>query len=166
VIPLDYDKIDPHFLEDLRKSDEVTCLIARNLRLNGFSVTLPPINVRGHYSQMKDYTDDGDLRIANSIVEVKQRPDLHFSGIQDFPYSDIIVDVTHHYDSMSQKPAYYVICNADLTGAIVVSGKTFGSWTISRRWDNKRGRERTFYLVPTRLCNYWDFREKPKFRFE
>lgn len=163
---MDLDRVDPDFIKDLQKSDEVAWIIARNLRLNGFSVTLPPINVRPTVGQIKDYGDDGDLLIANSVVEVKQRPDLHFSGLRDFPYRDIIVDVVHHWESMKAKPSYYVIVNADLTGAIVVNGNTRDKWMVSRKWDGKRNRERTFFLVGVEHCNYWDFRERPKFRFE
>ena len=163
---MDFNKIDPTFLADLKKSDEVVYLIARNLRLNGFSVTLPPINIRPDTSQMAAYQDEGDLLVSNSIIEVKQRPDLCFTSLSEFPYDTIIVDVVHHWESMSRKPSYYVICNSDLSGAIIVNGKTKDKWTVSTRWDGKRNRERTFYLIDIGMCKYWDFREVPKFRFE
>ena len=162
---MDFDKIDPSFLLDLQKSDEVTWIIARNLRLNGFEVTLPPIKIRPDSGQIKGYGDDGDLRVSNSVVEVKQRPDLSFERLEDFPYSSIIVDVVHHWEEMKVKPSYYVIVNAGMTGAIIVNGNTRDKWTVSRRWDNKRKRERTFFLVGVEYCNYWNFRERPKFRF-
>ena len=160
-----FDTIDPNFKKDLLDSDYSTWIVARNLRLNGYSVTLPPIGIRPDTTAIREYADNGDLIVNGSIIEVKHRPDLKFGGLDEFPYSTLIVDVKHHFDSLEVKPKYYVICNSTLSGAIIVSGKTFEKWTTSTRWDNKRGRTRTFYLVDTRLCNFWNFGERPRFGF-
>jgi hypothetical protein len=158
-----FDTIDPNFKKDLLDSDYSTWIVARNLRLNGYTVTLPPIGIRPDTGRIKEFGDSGDLVINGNIIEVKQRPDLKFDKLSEFPYSTLIVDVKHHFDSLEVKPRYYVICNSTLSGAIIVSGKTSGKWTTSTRWDNKRGRMRTFYLVSRELCHFWDFGDRPRF---
>jgi hypothetical protein len=160
-----FDTIDPSFKKDLLDSDYSTWIVARNLRLNGYTVILPPIGIRPDTSVIREYGDSGDLVVNGNVIEVKHRPDLKFGGLEEFPYGSVIVDVKHHFDSLEVKPKYYVICNSTLSGAIIVSGKTFGKWTTSTRWDSKRGRMRTFYLVDTRYCNFWDFGERPRFGF-
>lgn len=160
-----FDTIDPNFIKDLLASDLSTWIVARNLRLSGYTVTLPPIGIRPDTGRIREYADSGDLVVNGNVIEVKHRPDLQFGGLKEFPYNSVIVDVAHHYDGLVVKPRYYVICNSTLSGAIIVSGKTFGKWTESTRWDNKRKRMRTFYLVDTRLCNFWDFGERPRFGF-
>jgi len=157
------DSIDPNFTQDLLESDKSVWVVAQNLRLNGYTVTLPPISIRPNTTLIQQYADSGDLLVGTDIIEIKQRPDLDFNSTEEFPYSDIIVDVKHHYDSLKTPPKYYLICNSSLKGAIVVSNKTRNFWTESTRWDRKRGRKRTFYLVSLKLCHYWKFGETPKF---
>ena len=118
------DSIDPNFTKDLLDSDKSVWVIAKNLRLNGYTVTLPTISIRPNTTLIKEYADSGDLLVGTDIIEIKQRPDLDFNSTEDFPYSDIIVDVKHHYDSLKTPPKYYLICNSSLKGAIVVSNKT------------------------------------------
>jgi hypothetical protein len=165
MIFLDYDLIDPEFKNDLIRSDKSVFLVAQYLRLNGHSVTLPPIKIRPDTSTISEYGDGGDLMVESNIIEVKQRPDLHFNSLSEFPYNTIIVDVKHHYDRMVNPPKYYIICNSGLNGAIVVSNKTRNKWITSTRWDRKRNRNRTFYLIEKKYCNFWNFNEKPKFIF-
>jgi hypothetical protein len=159
----DFNTIDPNFIQDLLNSDLSTWIVARNLRLNGYSVTLPPIRIRPDTTEIREYADTGDLIVNGSIIEVKHRPDLAFNGLSEFPYGSVIIDVKHHFNSLEVKPKYYVICNSTLSGAIIVSNKTFGKWETSTRWDNKRKRMRTFYLVSRELCNFWKFGEKTRF---
>ncbi len=163
---MDLNTIDPDFIKDLLNSDRATWIVAQNLRLNGYTISLPPINIRPNTTLIKQYGDSGDLLVGSNVIEVKQRPDIDFNNLQEFPYKTIIIDVKHHYDNLKTPPLYYVICNSNLTGAIIVSNKTRNKWTESTRWDNKRKRSRTFYLVELDYCNYWDFNEKPKFYFE
>jgi len=161
----DFNTIDHNFIQDLMNSDLSTWIVARNLRLNGYSVTLPPIRIRPDTTEIREYGDTGDLMVNGNIIEVKHRPDLAFGCLEDFPYGSVIIDVAHHYDGMEIKPKYYVICNSILSGAIIVSGKTKERWTTSTRWDNKRKRMRTFYLVGTEMCNFWKFGDRPRFEF-
>ena len=155
MVTNNFDIIDPDFVKDLLKSDLATFLVAQKLRLKGHTVTLPPIKIRPDTSQIREYADSGDLLVGDKIVEVKQRPDLEFNSLEEFPYSTLIVDVKHHYDNLTTKPSHYIICNSGLNGAIIVPVKdTFNSWTTSTRWDRKRGRERTFYLVEKKKCKW------------
>jgi hypothetical protein len=163
---MDLDKIDPNFVKDLLASDLAVWVVARNLRLSGYTISLPAIKIRPDVSQIQEFGDSGDLIIGSNIIEVKQRPDLDFNSLKEFPYDSCIVDVVHHFDGLSVPPTYYVICNKSLSGAIVVASRTKDRWTISTRWDNKRKRERTFYLAKISDCHFWDFREAPRFKFE
>jgi hypothetical protein len=160
------DKIDPNFVKDLLASDLAVWVVARKLRLSGFDIFLPAIKIRPDVSQIQEFGDSGDLIIGSSIIEVKQRPDLDFNSLKEFPYESIIVDTTGHYDALKIPPAYYIICNRSLDGGAIINTQTKPQWQVSRRWDNKRKRERTFYICPKELCNYWDFREVPRFKFE
>jgi hypothetical protein len=159
----DFNTIDPNFIQDLMNSDLSTWIVARNLRLNGYSVTLPPIRIRPNTTEIREYADNGDLVVNGCVIEVKHRPDLVFNGLSEFPYGSVIIDVKHHFDSLEVKPKYYVICNSTLSGAIIVSLRTCEKWTTSTRWDNKRKRMRTFYLVATEKCHFWKFGDRPRF---
>lgn len=160
------DKTDPTFVQDLLTSDYSVFVIAQKLRLSGFSVFLPAIKIRPDVSQIQEFGDSGDLMIGSSVIEVKHRPDINFNSLEEFPYSSIIVDTTGHLDSLKKIPAYYIICNRSIDGGAIINTQTKPKWQVSRRWDNKRKRERSFYICPKELCNYWDFKDEPKFKFD
>jgi hypothetical protein len=149
------DEIDPTFVQDLAASEKSVWLVARWMRSEyGLAVTVRPTFVRGDPSVASDYSDSGDLEISQR-VEVKHRPGLQFCSLDEFPYSTVIVDVAHAWDNARPKPIAYVICNADITGAIIVDAKrTSSQWIRVTKPDTKRGRERTFYECPKLLCSY------------
>ena len=155
------DTRDPTFVEDLLKSDKAVWSVARHLRLRGATITLPPITIRGDDEDISDCSDHGDMTVTwrgrDYLVEVKHRPDLTFRRLSDFPYPTIIVDTQHHWEALEVKPHSYYVCNADLTGAVVVTSATADRWVPVEKWDTKRNRARKFLECPLILCQYREF---------
>lgn len=144
------DTTDPTFVSDLLNSQNAVWKVAKWLNIQGYNITVRPTAIRPDASQMASYADQGDLEIIQRI-EVKQRPDLHFTCRDDFPYPTVIVDVCHTWDKAIVKPYAYIICNAEVTAALIVLGSTRKQWTQVTKYDTKRNRERHFYECPISL---------------
>lgn len=169
-----YFKNDKTFKADLLESDKAVWYVANRIRHLGHFVTMPPIKVRDEdKGDRKDFTDPGDIFVHESfedledsfLIEVKRRrEEMSFTSIDSFKYPDIIVDTIHHFDENPIKPRYYVICNSEKTGAIVVPvAATVANWT--KRYgvpDTVHGRKRNFYYCYLKPhCRYWVLNADP-----
>ena len=153
----DYDEHDPTFIEDLRKSKEAVAVAAKWLSGLGYPVVVRPVFERGSATEMKEFSDDGDLEIMQR-VEVKRRHCLTFTSKSDFPYQTVIVDACHCYDKAKPKPYAYLILNRDMTSAFVVNVRDpFTSWTRVEKRDRFKGRLRSFYECPVDLVSFVRF---------
>lgn len=164
MIGAQLDRIDPSFLDDLDASRNALWKVARHLSAVGHEVTVPPTVKRGPDDAIARFADRGDIwirwRSRRFRVEVKHRPGLRFHDIGSFPYQgETIVDVAHAWDAANPKPVAYYVCNADLTGALLIRGSTFRHWRRESRPDRTRHRIRTFLFCPLCLCNYVQFRD-------
>lgn len=152
------DKTDPNFKQDLLDSQESVELIAAWLENRGYTVTVPEIRIRPNDNRIQEYSDDGDLFVSGNKfscqqrVEVKQRPDINFSSLANFPYRTIIVDTCHAWDEAERKPYAYFILNSTMTRAIIVEGDSSKYWKRVDKYDNKRKRKRSFYECPIDKC--------------
>lgn len=149
----DYDEEDPTFVDDLLESAQYVNIVADWLRGLGHDVRVNPVRVRPSPNKMSNYADDGDILLDDKYrIEVKRRPDIHFSSVSDFPYNTIIVDAAHCWDRARAKPSAYFILNSDATTAILVRGNTRKSWLKVKRYDRQKHRWRWFYECPLGLC--------------
>jgi hypothetical protein len=157
----DYEINDPTFVEDLIESKDTVWFAARWLSDADFTIRIPPTRVRPSVAQMAEYSDKGDLFISKPSrwsgeekrIEVKKR-DLSFTGKHDFPFNTIIVDVKHKIDKADPKPHLYLAFNSTLTCCCITKGDTHESWATAKRWDERKGRLRTFYECPINLCTF------------
>lgn len=153
-----YAESDPYFVADLLASEPSMWLAVALLREKGCDVLIPRRRVRPNVEQMAEYSDGGDIHIRygriKARVEVKQRPELHFTSAADFPYSTVIVDAAHLWDEASPKPLFYLIFNATMTHFCKVHSRTFPLWKRVERMDRKKNRMRWFYLCPKEVCEW------------
>lgn len=117
----EYEKNDPDFVNDLKKSDYCTRKIAAWLRKKGYDAVPKPIHIRPEASAMAGYSDGGDIFIGDKRIESKQRL-INFTSKEDFPYPTIIVDVAHCWDDASPKPYAYFLANKSMSCCLVVRG--------------------------------------------
>jgi hypothetical protein len=149
---MSYEKDDPGFEDDLEESKKFVEKAARWLGDKGYPVIIEPTFLRTNISDMREFSDNGDLRIVQR-VEVKRR-NLKFTCADDFPYPSIIVDVAHTWDRARPKPYAYLIYNEGATALCVVYGKSFPVWQKVTKPDRFKKRDRTFYECPIGECEF------------
>lgn len=147
---MNLDDIDPTFGDDLEASKPSLISVAQWLHGFGYSVMWPPTRKRPDPSQIAAYSDRGDLFILQSL-EVKHR-NLDFTSRETFPFETVIVDSVHVYDARKPKPLFHIICNKDLTGALVVNARTRPHWRSGPNFN--RGRTRIVYECPVNVTTY------------
>ena len=108
-------------------------------------VQVPETQLRPTLEQFAEFSDDGyDIIVGGKItVEVKERR-LRFTGPNDFPYPDMIVDVAHkrcHAD-------VYIITSQGGEHAIVLDGTRRDDWFERSIFDRQKARMRNFVLAP------------------
>jgi hypothetical protein len=148
-----YEKEDPNFISDLRESKKSVEVVADWLRSLGKKVNIFEVKERPSVEKMAEYADDGDLEIVDELngskrIEVKHRKSLKFSGLKDFPYKTIIVDVCHTFDNADPKPYAYVILNDTMTTALIVTTSSSEYWKKVSKRDRFKNRIRYFYECP------------------
>jgi hypothetical protein len=149
------DQTDPTFVEDLANSVSAVLAVARYLSAKGYAVEIPPGLIRPTPEENEIYRDNGDLFVLRKTrIEVKHRPELHFTGAADFPFPTMIVDVAHSWDRANPKPARYLICNDDLSHAGVIEAGTREHWIQTERLDRHCGRTRSYYECPIELVQF------------
>lgn len=118
---------DESFKRSLRDAFCVQLICANTCsRLGAVEVRPAALRVRPSFDQRKEYRDDGDLDVVWCEggrlwkYEVKWRRKLQFECASRFPYRTIFVDECYNLDMKNPKPDAYMICNADLTAAVVV----------------------------------------------
>lgn len=148
------DKIDPTFKADLRASMRAVHFVADWLRSLGHDVQVHDLKVRPDPSVRFDYSDNGDLTVDGQRVEVKHLSH-EFTSVQSFKYLEPIVDKVHAYDRAEPKAAYYLLCNASLTGCLRVFSASHSQW--HKRETSVGNRDCLFYMCPKSVCEYVSF---------
>jgi len=150
----DYDKQDPHFVDDLRNSQPAVEKAAGWLAGLGYAVNIPEMRVRPDSYQISQWADSGDIHIVQS-VEVKQRVDMTFMDRSEFRYETIIVDTCRAFDRKRPKPYVYIIGNSDMTAAFIVNVPlTQRKWTRVEKYNNKLNRVTEFYECPVEILEF------------
>lgn len=141
----DYERDDPTFIADLRKSREAVDVAAGWLSEHGYPVIVRPTFERPHVGVKSEFADTGDLEIVQR-VEVKRRVDMDFTSKTNFPYPTVIVDACHCFDNAKPKPYAYFVFNRSMTAALIVNTReTAAQWIRTSKFDNKKQRTRSFY---------------------
>src|SRR5262245_4846902 len=126
-------KTDAEFVADLKRSHAAVCLVERLLRDKGLCALAQPTKIM---PIRQGYQDFGDIHIMRR-VEVKHRK-IEFSGSHDYPFATIFVDEVYKADNPdkgSPPLAAYVIVNASMTHAAIITAATRKHWVIERRFD-------------------------------
>ena len=150
-----YEKNDPHFEKDLKKSEAHVNFLVDLLNDKGYKLKPLKGKLREKIEDMCKYSDEGDAEIEYTdgrigIIEMKRRFSCDFQP-DYFPYKDgnLCIDVQHHYDKMVAKgkePDGYIITNKDVTYCYFVNCQTTKKhWIKVQRWDRGKKRLRYFY---------------------
>lgn len=147
---------DADFIAALQHSQHTVNKVAAWLERGGYKVRVPETRIRPEREQWQQYSDDGDLFIEER-VEVKQRPDIDFTGPADFPYQTVIVDRAHRIEGTKPLPLAWVIVNASGTVAIIVQRNTRNDWRKAQLYNRKDKEWRDYYECPLRVCTFVKF---------
>ena len=155
---LSYELNDPNFDRDLENSKIPVALAAKLMLKAGKAekIEIRPTYLRPHVSQMRQYSDDGDIfawvRGIRYVVEVKKR-EFEFTNSSDYPYQrtndwGAMVCNVHNWEERKEKPLMYIIFNKSLTRFMIIAGHTRKHWTSHGFWDRKHGRNRRAFYCP------------------
>lgn len=119
---------DQRFATRLKTGARFEDVVAQRIAEQGFAVQRPVVTQNFTKTQK-------DIVVGGHVLEVKSRK-LDFTGPEDFPYKDIIVDGSWGLDRKDQQPALYVFIS-QTTGAIIVIDVlcTKTQWTKRKQFD-------------------------------
>lgn len=141
------DPVHDGFIDRLKKSERARWYVAQWLSSWGYPVTLPPNRCAPSAKEWKEYVDQGDIQVG-FVVEAKQRPRIHFTCAQDFPFDSIIVCGRNAFDRADPKPFFHVILNDTMTHAGIVYSNSAEKWWVKRLKCAETGLIQDFYLAP------------------
>src|SRR5687767_882994 len=146
----DYDRVDPSFVDDLKRSDAAVRRVADYIRRQGWEVRVPALRVRPTATEMAAFADDGDLfaRKAGGAwrrIEITVRR-FAFDGPAGWPYPTVIFSTVHAWRAADPKPFLMVRLSQDLACAAIVGDWTREHWREVKKFD--RGRTRSFLECP------------------
>jgi len=151
----DLERDDPTFVDDLHKSHPAVVRVGEWLSAKGYIVQVPTPEARDKIEDRHNFSDGGDIFIdvANfvRIIEVKQRRNIDFTGLADYPYPTIFIDSVSKYDRKNPKPWLYFIVNRGLTTALVIKGTTPNRWGKTKKYDKQKSRSEAFYVADTSM---------------
>jgi hypothetical protein len=113
-----------------------------------------PLPKEGNYSQLQN-----DLKVNNSIIEVKSKTGKPFEGVHDFPYSTVLVDTKKRFAAKIAKPDFYIVASQmafdakNGLGAVVVPVATTREfWTERNIYDFETGKTQLCFEVKNEFC--------------
>lgn len=132
------------FLAELAKGRKWELYVANYLKSIGFEAI---VDHSGGYDMPHDpkYANSHDISVNGKIVEVKSR-NLHFNGVESFPFATIYVKTKASYDAMTDKPTMCVVVS-QITGAMMALDvkRSFETWKPVRFFDSVRKIHTTAY---------------------
>lgn len=143
---------DEIFLRELKKGYEHQLIVARYLKSKNLKIDVDGLRIRKQKKDIPKFRDEGDLFFINKNnnkipIEVKSR-NVKFTGINDFPYNDIFVDMKTCWDRKEKYKPCAIIMISQLTHAmIVVPVSTKNKWIVKTKKDTIRDYIREYYLV-------------------
>ncbi len=151
--PLRYNDVDPDFPEDLAASHKAVLAVKAWLeRTRGYVCVAP--------EPKPDGEPDEDLLVhikgVETLWQVKWRR-IPFTSNKTFGRATVFVGNVHHYEAWAKMrhPDWIAICNADLSGALIVGKKTRPKWEkVLHIWIPHSGRYQDVYACPVELMKY------------
>ena len=144
------------FVQALHASRHRTNALAVVWHRQGAQVWLPPLMVAGQDGTTAECVDGGDLHVVMR-VEHKVRG-FAFSGREDYPYPDVIVDEAYKLAKAGPLLAY-VIESEDGACAAEVYGFTRRHWVEREISDSRVGRKGVFAFCPKAHVRFCDPKE-------
>jgi hypothetical protein len=142
------------FDERLIKGQSMEFKVAAFFLSQHLSTHWLPLPKEGNYSQLQN-----DLKVNNSIIEVKSKTGKAFEGVEDFPYSTVLVDTKKRFTAKLSKPDFYIVASQmafdakNGSGAIVVPVATTRElWTEINIYDHETGKTQLCFEVKKEFC--------------
>ena len=122
------------FHKDWLASQAPVEAVLRHVQHHGFKATAPEQKFRSSFETRFQEVDDGDIHMEYEgemvRVEVKQRPDMTFTGKEDFPFPTAIIEETYKLEKPGAPDLLcIVVCNRDLTHAGIAWKKHDEHWS-------------------------------------
>ena len=151
---------DSIFLQELRASHEWALWAGLQFLKAGFTVQVPPLQVRPNRECLDNYTDHGDLFVWRSPrdrlrFECKSRR-IGFTGRHDYPFDTAFVDRVGTWKRKTKaRPAAILLISQETRAIMAIGVWTEGAWIIQTKEDHVRNYTRTYYLAPRSLLLEW-----------
>ncbi len=133
-----------------------------------FDAYAPPVVARPTYDRREEFSDRGDIILVDRVtgeehrVDVKWRDKMQFNSVPTFPHGSVIVCSAPGFERMKPEPMCFLICNADLTGALCVDVKsTRPTWFVRTIRDARYQQRLQFMLCPKHHTVWRSFSEPP-----
>lgn len=140
---------DEQFHRDLKQSHNITVLVAAWLNTKGFKAEVSTMRVTPSHERRGEFTDDGDITTPGGRIEVKHWQKIEFTSREDMPYPWVFVDEVYQIEREHSQPLLgYVICNASVTHAAMISALTQDHWRKITKIDGRYGVELEWYACP------------------
>lgn len=150
---------DALFAQECAKGYGWQMFVAGYLSAQGLRVQVPPLRIRGHVRDRKQFKDGGDLVVEGHVLECKAR-NIHFTCRQDLPYTELFVDTVHNWREKEVKPVAYVCISTQTQAMIVTPGKNPRKWGVTKTRDQVRGVNDAWYTA--HRSRWWDIVELVK----
>ena len=134
-----------------REGHANNCAVADILRECGLQdVEVPEWSMHQNQAELEEKTrNEKDILVGNLYLELKTSSQV-FNDIDDFPFTKIIVDTVHGFDSKTIKPFAYIHKSQKGSGIFVTPVASKPHWTIATVYDAKRQVEFEAYFVDKR----------------
>lgn len=141
-----------------RKARIAVFRVALWFNFQGFGTDIPEPRFAPSLADCADYLDNGDLFLhrqqEHMRVEVKHRPDMHFTGAADYPFPTVYFSspdaVERHGDDVD---AYFCV-NAAMTHAVVIERSTRKHWHLTRAWMSNSHKMEGVWEIDRDLASY------------
>ena len=123
----------------LNKSDSAVKKVFDYILKTGTPCHMNPTRCVPKGGNPNNYKDNGDLYI-HQRTEVKHNPGMTWTGMDDFPYSDLIICNCSSIDDQGIPPLMFYIVNGPKTHAAEIDvSKTRHHWFKQQIYDSYRG---------------------------
>jgi len=113
------------------------------------NINVPKSQLAPSHKEWKKYTDNGDLYIGKTSIEVKclNKKQYWFTTWAEYPYNNWTICAKHSYDRATPKPYAYLIWNNKRTHVAIIKTDTFKLWKVITFKDPDYPTSQEYYAI-------------------
>ena len=150
------------FAKFLVKSIDPQFVVARWLHCQGYGVSIKGLNFADKASSADSFSDGGDIRIKEGIIDVKHLTNVAFTSEKDFPYPVATAGFKPSIDKLLPDLYAAIFVSKDLGHGYIVLADTREHWTVRDVKDAVTGRMKPSYFVGLPYCRFIDLLSIPE----